>query len=60
MKKTLNLLFDRNGNYLEDEKSSVPIKTTFVEKKNDIDRSTLYSMDGPFQLLYADVGIFEF
>ena len=33
MKKTLNLLFDRNGNYLEGEKSSVPIKTTFVEKK---------------------------
>ena len=26
-------LFDRNVNFLEDEKSSVPIRTTFVEKK---------------------------
>ena len=36
MKKKLNLLFDRNVNYLEDGKSSVPIKTTFVEKKKMI------------------------
>ena len=53
-------MFDRNVNFLEDEKSSVPIKTTFVEKKDDIDRSTLYSFDGPFQLLHADVGNLEF
>ena len=26
-------LFDRNVNFLEDEKSSVPIRTTFVEKR---------------------------
>ena len=31
------------------------MKTTFFEEKNDIDRSTLYSFDGPFQLLHADV-----
>ena len=43
-------------NINEDEKSSIPIKTTFVEKKDDIDRSTLYSFDGPFQLLHADAG----
>ena len=35
------------------------MKTTFVEKKDDIDRSTLYSFDGPFQLLHADVGNLE-
>ena len=38
------------------KKKSIPIKTTFVEKKDDIDRSTLYSCDGPLQLLHADVG----
>ena len=26
-------LFDRNVNFLEDQKSTIPIKTTFVEKK---------------------------
>ena len=26
-------LFDRNVNFLEDEKSSIPIKITFVEKE---------------------------
>ena len=31
-----------------------------VEKKDDIDRSTLYSFDGPFQLLKADTGNLEF
>ena len=33
---------------------------TFVEKKDDVDRSTLYIFDGPFQLLNADVGNLEF
>ena len=53
-------LFDRNVNFLENERRSVPMKTTFVEKKDDIDRSTLYSFDRPFQLLHADVGNLEF
>ena len=53
-------LFDRNVNLLEDERRSVPIKTTFVEKRDDVDRSTLYSFDGPFQLLHADVSNLEF
>ena len=29
-------------------------------KKREIDRSSLYSFDGPFQLLHADVGNSEF
>ena len=33
---------------------------TFVEEKDDVDRSTLYIFDGPFQLLHADVGNLEF
>ena len=38
----------------------IPIKTPFVEKKDEVDRSTLYSFDGPFQFLQADVGNLEF
>ena len=43
---------------LEDE-NKVPTKADFVEKR-EIDRSTLYSFDGPFQLIYADVGNLEY
>ena len=63
MKKNIEFvkLFDRIVNFLGNEKSSVPVKTMFVEKKDDdIDRSTLYSFDGPFQLLHVDVGNLEF
>ena len=38
----------------------IPIKTPFVEKKDEVDRSNLYSFDGPFQFLQADVGNLEF
>ena len=37
----------------------VPNRADYVEKR-EIDRSTLYSFDGSFQLLYADVGNLEF
>ena len=30
-----------------------------LKKKDDIDRSALYSFDGPLQLLHADVGNLE-
>ena len=33
---------------------------TFFEKKDDVDRSTLYIFDGPFQLLHADVRNLDF
>ena len=36
-----------------------PARVDFVEKR-EIDRSTLYSFDEPFQLLHADVGNLEF
>ena len=38
----------------------IPLKTTFFEKNDDIDRSSLYSFGGPFQLLHNDVGNLEF
>ena len=46
-----------NNNFLDDD--NTPIRTDYVEKR-EIDRSTLYSLDGLFQLLHADVGNLEF
>ena len=45
-------------NRLEDEEK-IPTRADFM-KKLEIDRSTLYSFDGPFQLVHADVGNLEF
>ena len=53
-------LFDRNINFLDDEKVTIPIKITFFKKIENIYRSACYSFDGPFQLLHADVGNLEF
>ena len=49
-------LFENNIDFLDDEKVSIPIKKIFVAKKDNIDKSTLYSFDGQFQLLHADIG----
>ena len=45
-------------NRLKDEEK-IPTKADFI-KKREVDRPTLYSFDGPFQLLHADVGNLEF
>ena len=36
------------------------VKTTNYVEKREIDHSTLYSFDAPFQLFHADVGNLEF
>ena len=36
-------------------KETVPFVTPFVEKKSNIDQSTLYSISKPFELLHADI-----
>ena len=60
-KKFVNL-FNEN---IEDNqnvcrKKLIPIKVPLFEKKDEVDRSILYSFDGPFQLLHADVGNLAF
>ena len=59
-KEFVNLFVNSVDSFEDDEKKSLPIKTTFVEIKDNIDRSTLYSVDGPLQLLHVDVGSLEF
>lgn len=51
---------ERENNW---KKESIPLKTKFVkkiQKKNIGQYLTLYSFDGPFQLLKADVANLEF
>ena len=38
----------------------VPLSTPFYEKKTDIDRSTLYSIEKPFQRVHADIADLRF
>ena len=49
-------LFAHNKLYDEEK---VPTRVDYVVKR-EIDRSTLYSFDGPFQLIHADVVKLEF
>ena len=59
-KEFVNLIIKLENRNDMFERDVVPIKTTFVKQKSQIDRSTLYSFDGPFQLLHADVATLEF
>ena len=53
-------LLENKVDFDKDKKASLPIKTTYVEKGDDIDMSTLYSFTGPFGLLHAYVANLEF
>ena len=41
-------------------KETVPLVTHFVEKKSNIDQSTLYSISKPFEFLHADIADLRF
>ena len=45
---------------IKEEKEIIPTFLPFIEKKRDIDSSTLYSFNGPFQLLHADIADIRF
>ena len=45
---------------IEPEDPIIPTYTPFVEQKKDIDRSTLYSINSPFDLLHADIADIRF
>ena len=51
-------------NELEDknfyQKNNLPLVTPFVNKRSNIDHSTLYSIDEPFELLHADIADLRF
>ena len=51
------ILLADNKNFLDYYKTST--RTGYVEKR-EIDRSTWYHFDGPFELLHGDMGNLEF
>ena len=57
-----NLLEDKKTDFNNNKNDvySVPIKAEYVQKSDDIDHFTLYSIHVPFDLLHADVGDLHF
>ena len=55
--KLINLV--ENGIDQINKTNQIPTRTDYVEKR-EIDRSTLYSFDGLFQLVHASVANLEF
>ena len=53
-------LYDKVKDVNVEEENTVPIFTPFKENKRNIDKSTLYSFNGPFQLLHADIADIRF
>ena len=59
--KVFNKLYENLEDKNFDKKDyKVPLSTPFYEKKTDIDRSTLYSIEKPFQRVHADIADLRF
>ena len=50
---------DKNVIY-EKKKDRLPFYTPFIPQKKNIDRSTLYSLNGPMQFFHADIAYLQF
>ena len=60
-----DIVFVNLYNQLEDKNfyqknNNLPILTPFVNKRSNIDHSTLYSISKPFELLHADIADLRF
>ena len=53
-------LLENKDDFDKEKRVSVPLKTEDIKKGDDIDRTTLYSFTGPFELLHADIANLEF
>ena len=51
---------DKENKKIESLLQKPPLTTQFIEKRSDIDCSTLYSFDGSFQLLQTDIACISF
>ena len=56
----LKLYNNLDGVNIEKEENVIPAHVPFVEKRSDVDRSTMYSFGGPFELLHADIADIRF
>ena len=50
---------DKDVIYDKEEKR-VPVYTPFIPQKKNIDRSTLYTVNGPLQFFHADIAYLQF
>ena len=48
-----NIIYDK-------DETRVPFYTPFIPQKKNIDRSTLYTVNGPMQFFYADIAYLQF
>ena len=55
----VNIFSQKSRRNNKKNKQAIPIRLVFIEKR-DIDRLTLYSIDGPFQLIQADIADLRF
>ena len=60
--KVLVNLYNENKNEFSSSTSSstIPLTTPFFAQKRNVDRSTLYSFKGPFEMLQADIADIRF
>ena len=54
-----NKISNESGKKLVVVNETPPLNTLFVEKREDVGRSTLYSFSGPFEALQADIAEFD-
>ena len=57
--KLFNVVENKNIIY-DDYENKVPFYTPFITQKENIDRSTLYTVNGPLQFFHADVAFLKF
>ena len=51
---------DDKDEIYDKEKEIIPFYTPFTPQKKDIDRSTLFSLNGPMQFFHADIAYLQF
>ena len=51
---------DDEDEIYDKEKERIPFYTPFTPEKKDIDRSTLFSLNGPMQFFHADIAYLQF
>ena len=60
IKKAKTSFYDKDKVFFRKENGALLLVTPFVDKKTNIDHSTLYSFHKPFEILHADIADIRF
>ena len=60
IKKAKTSFYDKDKVFFRKENETLPLVTPFVDKKTNINHSTLYRFHKPFEILHADIGEIQF